>query len=132
MKFYLYVILGGILLTFPLVAKAQLCPTEVSTDPRNPSNPDRPEMENTFYWFPHNGNDHNSFEIITSGGTYPFINSPFWNPTTLPVMQLVGLENSDFYPKDGWELAIHFWGIFHSNKSLLNLLPLFVITKYPH
>lgn len=83
---------------------AQDCPDEVSTDPRNPSNPDRPALENTFFWFPHDGNDNNSFEILTSGGTYPSINNPFWNPTSLMVGQLVNLQNSDFYPEDGWEL----------------------------
>jgi hypothetical protein len=83
---------------------AQDCPDEVSTDPRNPINFDRPALENTFFWFPHNGNDYNSFEILTSGGTYPSINNPFWNPTSLMVGQLVNLQNSDFYPEDGWEL----------------------------
>ena len=30
----------------------QNCPDDVSTDPRNPSNSDRPDLENTFFWFP--------------------------------------------------------------------------------
>ena len=82
----------------------QNCPDEVNTDPRNPYNPDRPDLENTFFWFPHNENNHNNFEIITGGGTYPSINNPFWVPTSLMVGQLVNLQNSDFYPEDGWEL----------------------------
>jgi hypothetical protein len=76
---------------------AQDCQDEVNTDPRNPSNPDRPDLENTFFWFPHDGNDHSTFEIETPGGLYPSINNPFWNPTlSLPVSQLVNLENSGF------------------------------------
>ncbi|TVR38465.1 MAG: T9SS C-terminal target domain-containing protein [Cryomorphaceae bacterium] len=84
---------------------AQECPQEVSTDPRNPSNPDRPELENTFFWFPHNGNNHNNFDMRIAGGIhYPSMASPFWNLTSLQVGSLVNLENSDFWPEDGWEL----------------------------
>ncbi|MCA1752151.1 MAG: T9SS type A sorting domain-containing protein, partial [Flavobacteriales bacterium] len=84
--------------------QAQNCPTEVNTDPRNPSNPDRPELANQFFWFPHNGQYNANFELITPGGTYPSINSPFWSVTDLMVGQLVNLGDSDFYPEDGWEL----------------------------
>ncbi len=84
----------------------QVCPSVVSTDPRNPSNPDRPELENQFFWFPHDGNDHNSFEIQTAANTYPYVNSPFWNfSNQLPVGQLAKEHLSDFYPEDGWELV---------------------------
>jgi hypothetical protein len=96
--------MAAALLVAAQMSFGQNCPDDVSTDPRNPSNSDRPDLENTFFWFPYGGNDHNSFEFLTSGGTYPSINSPFWNPTSLMVGQLVNLQNSDFYPEDGWEL----------------------------
>jgi hypothetical protein len=84
---------------------AQLCPQEVITDPRNPSNPDRPALENTFFWFPHNGTNHANFDMRISGGIhYPSIASPFWNDTDLQVGALFDLQNSDFWPEDGWEL----------------------------
>lgn len=99
---------------------SQNCPDEVSTDPRSPNNLDRPEFENNFYWFPHNGNDHASFEILTSGGTYPSINNPFWVPTNLMVGQLVNLQNSDFYPEDGWELLKVNFGRLNDGSARVN------------
>jgi hypothetical protein len=84
---------------------AQDCPQEVSTDPRNPSNPDRPQMENSFFWFPHNGNNYNNFTMYPAGNAEPIlVNSPFWDLTTLQVGALVNLQNSDFWPEDGWEV----------------------------
>ena len=94
----------------------QNCPDDVSTDPRNPSNLDRPDLENTFFWFPHDGNNHSLFQMLVPGPTNQnlTINSPFWNTVaidpstgepTLPVGYLARDQLSDFYPEDGWELV---------------------------
>src|SRR6056297_2389754 len=97
-----------VLFSIPPLLQAQIaeCGNGISTDPRNSSNADRPEMENTFYWFPHNGDNHANFDFLTKGGiTYTGITNPFWAfTTTLPVGQLFGQDESDFYPEDGWEL----------------------------
>ena len=85
---------------------AQDCQDEISTDPRNPSNPDRPQMENTFFWFPHNDENHSTFRVLVPGPEDDtlLLNSPFWAETDLNVGQLAKDQNSDFYPEDGWEL----------------------------
>jgi len=98
---------------------AQECPQEMSTDPRNPSNPDRPELENTFFWFPHNGNAAEDFPMLPSGGILlPSVPSPFYNVSaTLQVGQLAVLEQSDFWPEDGWELLkVNFGWLNNGNE----------------
>lgn len=117
-------ILGLSVLNLWMVSiSAQSCLDDISTDPRNPSNTDRPAFENSFYWFPNNGNNHSNFEIITPGATYPNINSPFWAiPTTLPVGQIADQQLSDFYPEDGWELLKVNFGK-HNDGTQRSILP---------
>lgn len=77
MKRLLLILFIGVMDMWTVSISAQDCVDEISTDPRNPSNTDRPALENSFFWFPNNGNNHSNFEIVTPGGTYSNINSNF-------------------------------------------------------
>jgi|GEM_PF-4634463 hypothetical protein len=80
----------------------------ISTDPRNPNNTEKSSAENSFYWFPHNGNNNSQINMRLSGtpATDIFMNNPFWqsssNNNSFEAFALYA--NSDFYPEDGWEL----------------------------
>ncbi|MFN7302718.1 MAG: T9SS type A sorting domain-containing protein [Bacteroidota bacterium] len=90
-----------------LMINAQCVIKTISTDPRNPINSENTIL-NTFYWFPHNGNNYNSFSARytnSSGITTGTFNNPYWATSSGPILGLLSLQNlSDFYVKDGWEV----------------------------
>lgn len=96
-----FVLLFFVFGLFASTACMAQCYQGISTDPANPVNPERPDLENTFNWM------QKSFDI--NSPYYPagsFIGSPFFeNSGFLGHLSNHPVDELDFYPEDGWELV---------------------------
>jgi hypothetical protein len=105
---------------------AQCDNKQISTDPRNPNNTEKPSAKNNLFWFPHNGNNNSQINMRLSGtpSTDIIMNNPYWQaPSNNSFDQYAQRANSDFYPEDGWELVKSDFGYLADGSTLRTSLP---------